>query len=137
MENLHDLFNYAFKKPGGISPPPSPPPPVTHSNGTTPDGHKQTKKSGMDKGKLTAKVPPGLMEFFQYIINLDFEQNPDYDLLKEILTRAIIKVDGHADGRFYFKKPHPKVVAKITSKMKRSSLSGPQVGRRGAKGIQS
>lgn len=127
MERLHELFNYAFKKPG-TGGEPSPPP-------KTVEEFKMPRSSGtskFDKNKLSVKsVPAGLQEFFQYVINLDFKQKPDYALLKEILSKSMAK-EGGDDGRFSFSPvKKAKGVAKVTSRLKRSSLSSPQLGHRG------
>ena len=108
MDRLHDLFNYAFANPK--CPPPSPPPkevfgapePVLTESERKKEKELITPKGAFDKTRLMVPVPPGLQEFFQYIVKLDFQQDPDYDLLKTILHRAIIKSGHSYDGRFSF-----------------------------------
>lgn len=132
MDNLHELFNYAFGKEGQFKPPPDVQEVHDKLRTRDPDeddeGKKKRPKVIFDKKKLNVKVPAGLVEYFKYVAQLDFTEDPGYDLLKQILTDAI----GHKedDGRFCFGKVPAKTVAKITSKLKRSSLSSPEAGRR-------
>ena len=138
MDRLHELFNYAFKKPSARSKgtaataangkakmnggPRSPSPVPFDENEKLPPNTPV-----FDRSKLTVEVPDGLIEYFQYITKLGFDENPDYELLKAILSRAIVKTVGEDfdDGRFFFKKLPAKTVAKITGKLKRRSLSSP------------
>lgn len=124
MDRLHDLFNYAFDKDAVLDPN------IDFDAATSTSSSK--KAVAFDKNKVTVKIPAGIAEYFQYIVKLDFMQDPDYDLLKAILSQAICKVKGSSfdDGRFFFTKIPAKTVAKITSKLKRSSLSSPEIGRR-------
>ena len=135
MDNLHELFNYAFGSGDQVKPPPDPV--AVHERLRTKEGleededkHKKKNKVVFDRKKLLVNVPAGLIEYFQYIRKLDFTQDPDYNLLKEILGRAI--GEKRDDGRFCFDKLPSTVTAKITSKLKRSSLSSPEAGRRKA-----
>lgn len=122
MDRLHDLFNFAFGKDVSAVP----------DSIIVLDTPLTGKKTVFDKSKLTAKVPAGIVEYFQYIVNLEFAEEPDYGLLKDMLSQAITKVKGASldDGRFFFTKLPARTVAKITSRLKRSSLSSPEMGRR-------
>jgi len=116
MDRIHELLNYAFKKPGGPTEPS--PPPKTVLNAI---------KTGVvleDTAKLSKDVPPGIKEFFHYIKSLDFKQDPDYHLMKSILADALKKLDVEYDGRFSFSpvKKHP--VAKVAAKLKKTTLGG-------------
>lgn len=127
MDRLHELFNFAFGKKTEV-----PPAEVLKDEVNIQDKKKVKKPPAFDRKKLTVKVPAGIIEYFQYIVNLNFAEDPDYGLLKDILSRAIIKEKGahFDDGRFFFKKLPAKTVAKITSRLKRSSLSSPGMGKR-------
>lgn len=127
MDRLHELFNFAFGKKTEV-----PPAEVLKDEVNIQDKKKMKKPPAFDRKKLIVKVPGGVIEYFQYIVNLNFAEDPDYGLLKDILSRAIIKEKGahFDDGRFFFKKLPAKTVAKIASRLKRSSLSSPGMGRR-------
>ena len=121
MSRLHELLNYAFKKPGGPTEP-SPPPKTVVLNaskaGTIPD---KTKLSKVNSYEFSLKnwlrvtfffkdVPPGIKELFQYIVNLEFKEAPDYHLMKSILADALNKCDSEYDGKFSFS---PEKVSKL------------------------
>ena len=129
MDRLHELFNYSFSQ--------------TKQSPPTIDYQEVVRSvpppaSAFEKTKLKAKVPPGILEYFQYIVKLDFTQDPDYDLLKAMLSSAIAKTRGadSDDGRFSFSKVPARSVGKITGRMKRSSLSSPGLGRRKLRNTQ-
>lgn len=140
MDRLHELFNYAFKKPSSRSKPNT----TTPTKGANVGNGQQRSLSPVpfveyeplppntpvfDKSKLTVEVPEGLTDYFLYITKLGFDEDPDYALLKCILSRAIAKTYGQDldDGRFFFKKLPAKTVAKIAGKLKRRSLSSPDI----------
>lgn len=140
MDRLHELFNYAFKKPSARSKSAAP---AGANNKAKMNGQQRSlspvpfdeheklppNTPVFDRSKLTVDVPDGLIEYFQYITKLGFDETPDYELLKAILSRAITKTCGENfdDGRFFFKKLPAKTVAKITEKLKRRSLSSPGI----------
>ncbi|KAI1294188.1 Serine/threonine-protein kinase VRK1 [Halotydeus destructor] len=115
MDRLHELFNYAFKKDGGQA--------------TAPAVDFKTKKKSnmvMDNSKVTKDLPPGIKEFFVYIVSLDFEQKPDYREMKKILADAVKKVDSDGyDGKFSFTTEPLKNGRGISKAGKKSSVSSP------------
>lgn len=109
MERLHELFNYAFKKSTNGSGEPSPPPKNVVFNapktGPVLDKTKLSKVINFQTCESVSKmlinlsvlrhmqdVPPGIKEFFQYIVNLEFQEAPDYQMLKDILMTALKQV---------------------------------------------
>lgn len=124
MDRLDELFNYAFRKSDG------------NVNLTPPVMAKDTRKTPFDRTRISKDVPDGLYELFQYIVKLEFKEKPDYELIKAILVKAINKTSEH-DGKFSFSPVKAKVskaVGKGASRLKRTSLSSPQLGNGARKG---
>ncbi|RWS31514.1 serine/threonine-protein kinase VRK1-like protein [Leptotrombidium deliense] len=89
MKKIHELVNYCFSK-NDLKVDVKSSKPVSNS------------KSVVDRKKVSADVPYGVVEMLQYIANLESNEEPDYHLLKKILETGIEKAGEKYDGLFSF-----------------------------------
>jgi vaccinia related kinase len=95
MDRLHELLNYAFDKTGGEAK-------ASLKKSSSVSGASSASGGATDRSKLTVEVPAGLLEFLQYVVQLEFQEEPDYKHLKAILSKALKKAGGPQDGTFSF-----------------------------------
>jgi len=111
MERVNELLNFCFSI--SSSPPP-------HSFTLV---KKNSSVAASEKIKLSSNIPPGIADFLKYIVKLKFEQEPDYDHLRNLLEKAIIKSGKSYDKTFSF------MSTSLSSPSKRASTSPAATGR--------
>lgn len=94
MEKLDELLNYCFSE---------------YTNGN-PEASAVVKSSLKKKSRINGKIdkvklfagPPGIVDYLSYVAQLDFEEEPDYEHLKNLLVDAITESGAKYDEKFTF-----------------------------------